>query len=54
MWADLDIAKYRNMTEDTQSSRVQVQFVRAVHKDVGMLNLGKGDIIVDSAADESC
>ena len=54
MWADPDIAKYRNMTEDMQSLRDQVQFVRAVQKDVGMLNLGKGDIIVDSAADESC
>jgi hypothetical protein len=32
----------------------QVHFVRAVNKDDGLLHLGKGDIIVDSAADESC
>ena len=28
--------------------------MQAVQKESGMLNLGKGDIVVDSAADESC
>ena len=32
----------------------EIAFVRAVEKDAGMMTLGKGDIIVDSAADESC
>ena len=32
----------------------EVAFVRAVEKSGCLLNLGKGDIIVDSAADESC
>ena len=32
----------------------EVAFVRAVEKGDRMLNFGKGDIIVDSAADESC
>ena len=32
----------------------EVHFVRAVGKDEGWLNFGKGDIVVDSAADESC
>ena len=36
------------------SMREDVQYVRAVCKDDGWLSLGKGDIVVDSAADESC
>ena len=34
--------------------RDQVRFVNAVSKKHGWASLGVGDIIVDSAADESC
>jgi hypothetical protein len=32
----------------------EVAFVQAVEKRGGMVSLGKGDIVVDSATDESC
>ena len=42
------------MKEDMKKMKEDVNFVQAVTKDERWLNLGKGDIIVDSAADESC
>jgi hypothetical protein len=46
--------KGRDIEQDWGDLKEQVHFVQAVDKDDGLLHLGKGDIIVDSAADESC
>jgi hypothetical protein len=46
--------KDRGIEKDWGNLKGQVYFVQAVDKDDGLLHLGKGDIIVDSAADESC
>jgi hypothetical protein len=50
--------KMSEVHEDMENMRAklreEVQYVQAVSKDDGWLSLGVGDIIVDSAADESC
>jgi hypothetical protein len=46
--------KGHDIEQDWGDMKDQVHFVQAVDKDDGLLHLGKGDIIVDSAADESC
>jgi hypothetical protein len=46
--------KDRGIEKDWGDLKEQVYFVQAVDKEDGLLHLGKGDIIVDSAADESC
>ena len=42
------------MKAEQERIREEVFFVNAVGQDGGWSSLGKGDIIVDSAADESC
>ena len=48
----------KKRTEDMEAERERINekvfFVNAVNQDGGWTSLGKGDIIVDSAADESC
>ena len=46
--------KEEDMENMRAKLREEVQYVQAVSKDDGWLSLGVGDIIVDSAADESC
>jgi hypothetical protein len=46
--------KDHDIEQDWGKLKDQVHFVQAVDKEDGLLHLGKGDIIVDSAADESC
>ena len=43
-----------NVEEGMKQLEEKAAFVRAVEMSSGMLNFGTGDIIVDSAADESC
>ena len=43
-----------NMEETLAPMREEVKYVQAVSKNGGWLSLGVGDIIIDSAADESC
>jgi hypothetical protein len=52
--AEADITECGDISEGLKVLREEVQYVQAVQKESGMLNLGKGDIVVDSAADESC
>jgi hypothetical protein len=49
-----DLCKVHGIEKDWGNIKDQVQFVRAVNEGDGLVHLGKGDIIVDSAADESC
>ena len=51
---EVNMAERGDIAECMKSLKDGVLFVQAVEKDGGVLNLGKGDIIVDSAADESC
>ena len=44
----------KGMEMENERIREKVSFVNAVGQDGGWASLGKGDIIVDSAADESC
>jgi hypothetical protein len=44
----------KGMKAENERIREKVFFVNAVGQDGGWASLGKGDIIVDSAADESC
>ena len=46
--------RFRVLEVDEEEDDEEAAFVRAVEKGGSMLNLGIGDIIVDSAADESC
>ena len=43
-----------NIAEDMGNAKEQVLFVQAVEQGGSVLNLGVGDIVIDSAADESC
>jgi hypothetical protein len=43
-----------NISKDMNELRGNASCEQAIEQGVGLLNLGEGDIIVDSAADESC
>ena len=52
--AEKALKDIKDMKAENERIREKVFFVNAVGQDGGWASLGKGDIIVDSAADESC